>query len=136
MVWCQLMIVKKIGLEVDYVGVEKYPISDDEYNQLNYISELNTEQYKLVFDEMHSSTWESKHVLSDNFSLTKRQQDFNEIEHKMQKHWDAKIGTGDRDAYIRQGLQDYRGSLRRKLIWGVYIIPMAVLFMLLYANFM
>jgi len=55
---------------------------------------------------------------------------------KLEKHWDTEIGTGDRDAYIRQGMEDYRGSLRRKLIWGVYIVPMVVLVVLLYANFL
>ncbi len=33
-------------------------------------------------------------------------------------------------------MKDYHGSLRRKLIWAVYIVPMVVLFVLLYANFM
>lgn len=55
---------------------------------------------------------------------------------KLEKQWDAEIGTGDRDAYIREGMEAYRGSLRRKLLWGVYIVPMAVLLVLLYANFM
>lgn len=55
---------------------------------------------------------------------------------KLEKHWDAEIGTGDRDAYIKQGLEAYRGSLRRKLILGVYVVPMLVFLVLLYANFM
>ena len=55
---------------------------------------------------------------------------------RLEKQWDEEVGTGDRDAFIEEGLRTYRGSLRRKLIWGVYIVPMVVLFVLLYANFM
>ena len=55
---------------------------------------------------------------------------------KLEKQWDAEIGTGDREAYIREGMDAYRGSLKRKLIWGVYVIPLLVLLALLTANFM
>ncbi len=55
---------------------------------------------------------------------------------KLEKEWDAEIGTGDRDAYIREGMKAYEGSLKRKLIWGVYVVPLAVLLAMLMANFM
>jgi Ca2+/Na+ antiporter len=59
---------------------------------------------------------------------------------KLEKEFDALAaeppmeGTSpaDRDAYIEAGLQAYRGSLRRKLIWLVYIIPMAVVISTVY----
>ncbi len=45
--------------------------------------------------------------------------------------------TGDRDAFIETGLADYDGSLRRKLIFGVFIVPYAVIAVLVYVmNFM
>lgn len=47
---------------------------------------------------------------------------------KLEEEWDSEIRSGDRDAFIEDGLRDYDRSLRRKLILGVYVIP--VLFVL------
>ena len=49
---------------------------------------------------------------------------------KLEKAWDAdpariEASKSERDAYIEAGMQAYRHGLRRKLIWLVYIIPMA-----------
>ncbi len=57
---------------------------------------------------------------------------------KLEKAWDtdpAREGAAiaDRDAYIEAGMADYRGGLRRKLIWLVYIIPMAAVLATVYA---
>ncbi len=51
---------------------------------------------------------------------------------KLEAEWDREDMSGDRDAFIEQGLQDYDGSLRRKLIWGVYIIPVTIVIALIY----
>ncbi|HDR27136.1 hypothetical protein [Rhodovulum sp.] len=51
---------------------------------------------------------------------------------KLRRHWDEKIGTGDRDAFVREGLALYDRSLRRRLILGVYIIPMIVVGTIVY----
>ncbi len=71
---------EKRNLKVDYVGVEKFPISDEELNQLNYVSELKADEFDFIFKKMHSSTWGEKYFLKDNFSLKKRLQDFNDID--------------------------------------------------------
>jgi hypothetical protein len=42
---------------------------------------------------------------------------------KLEEEWDSEIRTGDRDAFIEEGLRAYDRSLRRKLILGVYVIP-------------
>ncbi len=42
---------------------------------------------------------------------------------KLEKKFDAGGIDGDRDAYIEAGMQAYKKSLRRRLIWLVYIIP-------------
>ena len=42
---------------------------------------------------------------------------------KLEKKFDAGGIEGDRDAYIEAGMQAYKKSLRRRLIWLVYIIP-------------
>lgn len=73
---------KKLDLKVDYVGVEKFPISEDELQQLNYVSELSANKFADIFSKMHSNPQKKKCDLSDDFSLTKRQQDFNDIDDK------------------------------------------------------
>jgi tRNA U34 5-methylaminomethyl-2-thiouridine-forming methyltransferase MnmC len=64
---------------IDYVGVEAYPISFEEVEQMNYVSELDAETQSEVFKKMHESEWDTNVKISDAFSLTKRKQFFNEI---------------------------------------------------------
>ncbi|MCP4819007.1 MAG: hypothetical protein GY883_07450 [Shimia sp.] len=51
---------------------------------------------------------------------------------KLEAEWDEEGMTGDREAFVDEGLRDYDGSLRRKLIWGVYIIPVTAVIALIY----
>ena len=69
----------KMNLEVDYVGVEAYPVIPEEISRLNYVDELNANEYLNFFNEMHLQDWESENIISLIFSLTKRKQFFNEI---------------------------------------------------------
>lgn len=64
---------------IDYVGVEAYPISAEEVLQMNYVSELDAENERPIFELMHHSKWEEKNPISPNFTLTKRKQFFDEI---------------------------------------------------------
>lgn len=64
---------------IDYVGIEAYPVSLEEVEKLNYISELDAPNLKDVFKKMHTIDWEQKTVVSDFFTLTKRKQFFNQI---------------------------------------------------------
>ncbi|PKA97125.1 tRNA U34 5-methylaminomethyl-2-thiouridine-forming methyltransferase MnmC [Flavobacteriaceae bacterium MAR_2009_75] len=71
---------EKGNLVVNYNGVEKFPVSVEEVHQLNYISELKAEEFSNAFSRMHDSSWDREHLISENFRLTKRQLDFNEID--------------------------------------------------------
>ncbi len=70
---------QKVNQTINYVGVEAYPIQIEEALQMNYVSELNASNEKDVFDKMHQISWEEKHTISSNFSLTKRKQFFQDI---------------------------------------------------------
>ena len=72
---------KKIGLTVDYVGIDAYPISHQEVKQMNYVSELKAESDEAIFEKMHCCDWEEKICLTTDFDLTKRKQFFHEIKH-------------------------------------------------------
>lgn len=51
---------------------------------------------------------------------------------KLEKEWDEEIQQGDRETFVEAGLRDYDGSLRRKLIWGVYIVPLTIISVIIY----
>lgn len=56
---------------------------------------------------------------------------------RLEEHWGKKALTGDKDAFIRRGLQKYDRSFRRKLILGVYVVPLTLIAILVYVtNFM
>jgi Ca2+/Na+ antiporter len=56
---------------------------------------------------------------------------------RLEKEWDEEINKGDRDAYIKDGMVQYEGSLRKQLIVLVFIVPVVVVTAMLYIiNFM
>lgn len=69
----------KMLQQIDYVGVEAYPVLSDEAVQMNYVSELNANSELAIFNQMHQCSWEEKQVITADFSLTKRQQLFQDI---------------------------------------------------------
>ena len=70
---------KKLNLDIDYVGVEAYPVSISELSAMNYVSELNADDKNAIFNLFHESNWEEKVVIDPFFTITKRQQFFEEI---------------------------------------------------------
>ena len=75
---------QKSNQNIDYVGVEGFPISAEEVLQMNYVNQLNANQFELEFKKMHQSDWEENVTISEHFRLTKRKQLFNEINYKNQ----------------------------------------------------
>jgi tRNA U34 5-methylaminomethyl-2-thiouridine-forming methyltransferase MnmC len=69
----------KSNQQIQYTGVEAYPIAMEEVQQLNYVDQLNAEKEAGKFNLMHSADWDKPENISDDFSLLKRKQFFNEI---------------------------------------------------------
>jgi len=69
----------KSELSVNYVGIEAYPVAIEEVEKLNYVSQLNAQEFKTVFTTLHKQEWEIKNKISPSFSFTKRKQFFHEI---------------------------------------------------------
>lgn len=42
---------------------------------------------------------------------------------KLENEFDNEVKTGDRDAYIKEGMEKYESGIRKKLILLVYIVP-------------
>jgi tRNA U34 5-methylaminomethyl-2-thiouridine-forming methyltransferase MnmC len=74
-----LLEAEKLNLTIDYFGVEGYPISTDEIAQLNYETQLKSDSNEAIFNTLHAVSWEEKHAISKNFSLTKQNKFFTEI---------------------------------------------------------
>lgn len=79
-VFITFLEAKKSMKIIDYVGVEAYPVEPSEIKQLNYVAELNANEFQSIFDEIHHISWEEKFQISANFSLTKRKQFFQDID--------------------------------------------------------
>ncbi len=69
----------KDAKHINYVGVEAYPVKEDELLALNYVSELETRNFAHKFEEMHLTPWNKPQKVSANFTLTKRQMFFHNI---------------------------------------------------------
>ena len=74
-----LLEAERNKVDIDYVGVEAYPVSMEEVKQLNYPQQLHEEGKAFLFEELHNLSWEDKHQISENFWLTKQQRFFSEI---------------------------------------------------------
>jgi len=81
-----LIEAEKISLTIDYQGIEAYPVDINDIEHLNYTEALSKEAYQSVFEKIHLISWNEKHSISNNFSLTKLKQFFSEIEDKEQHH--------------------------------------------------
>lgn len=77
-----LLEAEKLNVKIDYFGVEGYPVEMDEISQLNYPTQLKSETSESLFKKMHEISWEEKHVISNNFSLTKQKRFFSKIKEK------------------------------------------------------
>ncbi|WP_019038891.1 tRNA (5-methylaminomethyl-2-thiouridine)(34)-methyltransferase MnmD [Psychroflexus tropicus] len=64
---------------VDYLGLEAYPITQDEKEALDYNKLIDAANQKTIFDEMHNCKWEQWVKLSPNFKLKKLELKFSEL---------------------------------------------------------
>lgn len=73
-----LLEAEKLNLKVNYVGVEAYPVSMGDLDQLNYV-ELISVKDQSTFNKLHNVSWEKEHEITSNFKLLKRKQFFSDI---------------------------------------------------------
>lgn len=53
---------------------------------------------------------------------------------KLRAEWEEDGRSGDWQTFKAEGLKEYDQSLRKKLIWGVYIVPIGTVSFLVYAT--
>lgn len=71
---------QKFNQKINYVGVEAFPVTTEEAEMMNYVSELNAEAEKCIFEKLHQCQWEKHNNLSEDFVFTKRKQFFADID--------------------------------------------------------
>ncbi len=128
-----LLEADKLKLSIDYFGVEAYPVAMDEIKQLNYPKQLQVSKNEELFKKLHVVGWNESNEISKNFSLTKQNRFFSEINEKTMYNliyfdafgarvqpelWTEKIFQKMFDALIDGGvLVTYaaKGSVRRAM---------------------
>lgn len=65
--------------DIEYVGVEAYPVAEEEIEKLNYVSELKAEKNADIFKKIHNVSWKETHQIDRGFTLEKREQFFKDI---------------------------------------------------------
>ncbi len=77
-----LLEAAKLDLRINYVGVEAFPVNEKELKLLNYPETILGTTKDVLFDDLHSVSWEREHQISDRFALTKRKQLFKDIDYR------------------------------------------------------
>jgi len=72
-----LLKANEQALQVNYTGVEAYPISATEIKMVNYAEVLKTSP--LLFNKLYEANWEEEVSISEHFRVRKRQQFFKDI---------------------------------------------------------
>jgi len=67
----------KSGLQIEYSGIEKYPVEKSLVNELNYSQLISPENHN-IFIKLHECEWNKKIEISENFRFVKIEADFNE----------------------------------------------------------
>lgn len=70
---------QKSNQKINYVGIEAYPVENEHLLQMNYVQQLNALENETIFNQMHAANWETQIVLSNHFTITKRNQFFHDI---------------------------------------------------------
>lgn len=89
---CLITFLKSLSkqTQVNYTGLEKYPVSSEEYLRLNYaqimqnenlVSQISSKESEKNYLKIMDSDWEDFQLISQNFNLKKVQTDFFEFDY-------------------------------------------------------
>lgn len=62
------------NLNINYLGLELYPIQEDIWKKLNYTYQLKLPELQTIFELIHSSNWETKLTLNNHFNFFKKEE--------------------------------------------------------------
>ena len=70
--------------KINYTAIEKFPLQENIYQQLNFCSLLDEPNCANFFNSIHATSWESNNQISTNFNLIKLQQNIEDIKFENQ----------------------------------------------------
>lgn len=70
---------KKSIQQINYIGIEAFPLSEEEHTDLNFVEELKNENSKIYFEKIHAAKWEEKTEITEYFNITKIQNTIQEF---------------------------------------------------------
>lgn len=76
-----------LNKKINYTTLELYPLSLDLIEKLNYTDNEKVKD-QLIFERMHSVSWDERHALTDSFSLYKIQTNFQKLEWEISAPYD------------------------------------------------
>ena len=70
---------QKNNYAINYVGIEAYPVSDEEISALDYASAFEEEAATEILEKIHAASWGGKVSIESSLSLQKKKMFFKEI---------------------------------------------------------
>jgi tRNA U34 5-methylaminomethyl-2-thiouridine-forming methyltransferase MnmC len=67
------------NFNINYTGIEKFPLTLHEINALNYCKKLTFDKCTDFFEKIHLAEWEQPVAINPQFTLNKQQKDFTEV---------------------------------------------------------
>tara|TARA_R110002051_G_scaffold13435_7_gene45045 strand:- start:1800 stop:2483 length:684 start_codon:yes stop_codon:yes gene_type:complete len=74
-----LFEAQALNTEIEYTGIEAYPVSEEEVAAMDYSSQLTQTNALQYYNQMHSLSWGEQHPITTDYRLTKRQERFENI---------------------------------------------------------
>ena len=75
-----LIEAAKKNLDIEYTGIEAYPVSSQEIKALNYTETFTEKNAQKYFELLHEVAWDKEQVITPFFKLHKKTQFFHQIE--------------------------------------------------------
>lgn len=68
-----------LQLNINYIGIEGYPVTTQELEQLNYSKAIKLTNGEKLFNSIHDCKWETNCKISTYFELEKQEKQFTDI---------------------------------------------------------
>ena len=75
-----LLEAHRRDISIDYTAIEAYPVDPPLVAKLNYIEQLGVPEFADAFQKMHTMPWEEEALVSPDFTFSKYQMQFEEVE--------------------------------------------------------
>lgn len=125
-VWLTALWANKHQIKINMDTIEKYPITQDQYQQLNFHQSLpsSTPEQEILVQTIHTSAWDSQVDLTSTFSLTKYQTDMLSHEYPLGKYdvifFDAFAPNAQPELWEEVFHQRLKDSLKPQAILTTY----------------